>query len=1235
MSDLADSTVTYIEAPPSQDYMPGLEEPEQAPPLPDFVSEHVYPEFMPPEDEVFPSKEQSLPAAVSPTTDSLRYIPESDPKEDDEDLDEDPTDYPTDKDDDDDEEEEESSGDKADDEDEDEEEDEEEEEHPALADSILPPPIDRLLAIPSPPPSPLSPWSSPLPQILSPPLPISPPLSISSLPLPASLTYLLGYRAVMIRLRADAPSTSHLPLPIILTHNKAYVVMLRRLCIALGLRFKVGESSSAPTARHIGGFRADYSFVATLDDEIRHDLERDVSYRITDTQDTDEIYKRLNDAQDDRVLMSGQLNMLRKNRRALAWIVRLMESKARLSHKAWVPSMDASNTTRAETQMAALQRRRGPARGLAHPKALEEADNHDSEMGARRQAPLTHEFTYQDFMKCKPLYFKGTEGVVELTQWFERMETVFHISNCTVENQIKFATCTLLGSALTWWNSYVTTVGPDVAYAMTWTKLRKKMTDKYCPRGEIKKLEVELWNLKVKGTDVVSYNQHFQELALMCARMFPKESDKIERYISGLPDMFHGSVMASKLKTMQDVIEFTTELMDKKISTFAERQAENKRKFEDTSKNNQNQQQNKKQSTGRAYTVGFSDKKPYRGSKPLCSKYNYHHDGQCAPKCRKCNRVSHLARDCRSVANSNTANNQRGTRVAGNGNSPVKVYTVGHPRINPDSNFVTGRFLLNNRYASILFATGVDGSFVSTAFSSQIDITPTTLDHYYDVKLADGRIIRLNTVIQGFTINLLNHPFNIDLILIELGSFDVIIAYRLAQSEMKELSDQLKELSNKGFIRPSSSPWGAPVLFVKKKNGSFQMCIDYRELNKLTNKEEHEENLTLILELLKKEELYAKFSKCEFWILKNEARKPENIKNEYVGGMLIENLKDPEKLRMEKLEPRADGTLFLNGKSWFPCYGDLRTVIMHESHKSKYSIHLATPFEALYGRKCRSPVCWAEVREVQLLGPKIVQETTEKIIQIKQRIQAARDRKKCYADLKRKLMEFQVGDRVMLKVLEKVRSIAYKLKLPQELSRVHNTFHVSNLKKCYAEEPLAVLLDGLHFDDKLYFMEEPVEIMDREVKRLKQSRIPIVKVAFGRIRVAFSVIDLHYRFTHSMGVTDVPAYPSPAPPVQTPPSLEWSSGLLPVSLTPSIAPSPISSPMIPLTFHRLDMIGIYGSCLLGQMDAKRVALWHTNSDTQMENQELRLQIIKERRARLDLAEIVDSMRRGQEPRGDV
>ncbi|GJZ37204.1 putative reverse transcriptase domain-containing protein [Tanacetum coccineum] len=219
------------------------------------------------------------------------------------------------------------------------------------------------------------------------------------------------------------------------------------------------------------------------------------------------------------------------------------------------------------------------------------------------------------------------------------------------------------------------------------------------------------------------------------------------------------------------------------------------------------------------------------------------------------------------------------------------------------------------------------------------------------------------------------------------------------------------------------------------------------------------------------------------------------------------------------------------------------------SYNNSYHTSIkAAPYEALYGRKCRSPVCWAKVGEAQLTGPELIQETTEKIVLIKQRIQAAQDRQKSYADLKRKPMEFEVGDRVMLKVspwkgvvrfgkrgklnpryvgpfkvLAKVGKVAYRLELPQELSRVHHTFHVSNLKKCYADEPLVMPLEGIHIDDKLQFVEEPVEIIimplegihiddklqfveepveiiEREIKRLKRSRIPLVKVRWNSRR---------------------------------------------------------------------------------------------------------------------------------------
>nr|GEV15567.1 reverse transcriptase domain-containing protein [Tanacetum cinerariifolium] len=296
----------------------------------------------------------------------------------------------------------------------------------------------------------------------------------------------------------------------------------------------------------------------------------------------------------------------------------------------------------------------------------------------------------------------------------------------------------------------------------------------------------------------------FQELALMCTKFLADETKKVDKYISGLPDNIHGNVMSTRPKTLDKTIELANDLMDQKLRTYAERQNNNKRKADDSSRNNQQQQ-------------------PYK--------------------------KKNVARNCE---NGN-----------GNGVAQGRDYALGGGDSNPKSNTVTGTFLLNNLYALILFDTGTDRIFESIAFSALLNIAPTTLDNHYDVELANGKIRRVNTILRGCTLDFLNHPFNIDLMPVLLGSFDVIIGmdwlreyhavvfqidlvpcsapiarapYRLAPTEMKELADQLQELSDKGIIRPISSLWGASVLFLKKKDESFRMCIDYRKLNKLTVK---------------------------------------------------------------------------------------------------------------------------------------------------------------------------------------------------------------------------------------------------------------------------------------------------------------------------------------------------------------------------------------------------------------
>nr|GEW65797.1 hypothetical protein [Tanacetum cinerariifolium] len=309
-------------------------------------------------------------------------------------------------------------------------------------------------------------------------------------------------------------------------------------------------------------------------------------------------------------------------------------------------------------------------------------DSHTSRTG--RPVQLARECTYPDFLKYQPLNFKGTKGVVGLSQWFEKMESIYSISNCIVACQVKFATYTLQGNALTWWNSHVNTTTPEAAYVMPWRTLKKMMTDKYYPRGEIKKLESKMWNLKVKVTDMVTYSQHFQELALMCDRMFLEEIDKVERYVDGLPDTIHGSVMATKPKTMQDAIEFATELMNKKINTWAERQADNKKNLMTpprTTISNQTRDKTLKE----LMLQGTVTKEHIKGL------------DLCVPNVTITTK-GHFKKECLKLKN----NNNRGNQV-GNDKAQAKVYAVGKEGANTDNNVVTDTFLLNNRYASILF----------------------------------------------------------------------------------------------------------------------------------------------------------------------------------------------------------------------------------------------------------------------------------------------------------------------------------------------------------------------------------------------------------------------------------------------------------------------------------------------------------------------------------------------------
>ncbi|GKA65355.1 reverse transcriptase domain-containing protein [Tanacetum coccineum] len=550
---------------------------------------------------------------------------------------------------------------------------------------------------------------------------------------------------------------------------------------ALTSGYEVGESSTA--ARPTRGLRADYGFIGTLDAKTRRQRAEEVGYGIMDvwvdpTEVVEEVAPTTLEG-DRQTQLSQRVDVLIKDRQFHQETVILIEHEALVSREAWAHSVGLSSAVHQEPhalgltsrfriigqlsaalgQIQALQ-----ARDPTHADDPEGADSSSTVVGfvllflvSDNHNNMPPKRTSAAAMAAAaPMTAVAVEQLIKarVSTALANHETLRNSINghddgsynshtrirgtvrtphgvSAVENQVKFATYTFLGNALTWWNSHMKTVTQDVAYAMDWKALKKMMTIKYCPWGEIKK-------------------------------MFHEESDEVEKYVGGLPDMIQGNVMSYQPKTMEKAIEFANDQMDQKVLTIAERQAEQKRKLEFNAGNNQGCNKCKK--------IGHLDR-DCRSSGPNGNNNNRRNSRttQNAGTCYECGVKGHFKRDFLKLKNRNHGNQ------GGNGNAPAKVYMVGNAGTNPDSNVVTGMFLLNNRYDSILFDTGADRSFVSTTFSSLIDITPTILDHYYDVELADEKIIRINTIIRGCTLNFLDHPFNINLMPIGLGSFDIII----------------------------------------------------------------------------------------------------------------------------------------------------------------------------------------------------------------------------------------------------------------------------------------------------------------------------------------------------------------------------------------------------------------------------------------------------------------------------
>ncbi|GJX09390.1 putative reverse transcriptase domain-containing protein [Tanacetum coccineum] len=479
------------------------------------------------------------------------------------------------------------------------------------------------------------------------------------------------------------------------------------------------------------------------------------------------------------------------------------------------------------------------------------------------------------------------------------MESVFNISGCAIENQVKFATCTLLGAALTWW------------------------------MGEIKKLEIKLWNLKVKGNDVPAYTERFQELTLICTNFVANETEKVDKYISGLPDNIYGSIKSARPKMLDETIELANDLMDQKLRTYAKSQSDNKRKADDSSKNNHGHQQQpfKRQNVAKVYNMETSEKNPYRGNFPNSGNTNVANNQKgngANPKgngCFECGAPRHFKRDCPKLKN----------KDRGNGNAQGWVYAVGNAEKKGnasrdlDSNVVTD---LRSGYHQLRVR---EQDIPKTAFR-------TRYGHYefQDEKEHEEHLKAILELLKKEKL---------------YAKFSKCLAgyYRRFIEGFSKIAKPMIKLTHKGI----KFDWGekeenafqlikqklcsAPILALPKGSKDFVVYCDmsHKGLGKanvvvdaLSHKERVEPLWVRALVMTIGLDLPKRILEAQI-----KAQKPENLMNEDVGGMIRKDI--PK----EKLEPRADGTLCLHGRSWLPCYRDLRSMIMHGSHKSKYSIH--------------------------------------------------------------------------------------------------------------------------------------------------------------------------------------------------------------------------------------------------------------------------------------------------------
>nr|GEX96548.1 putative reverse transcriptase domain-containing protein [Tanacetum cinerariifolium] len=804
--------------------------------------------------------------------------------------------------------------------------------------------------------------------------------------------------------------------------------------------------------------------------------------------------------------------------------------------------------------------------------------SHDSGNLGLRETHVAKRGNYKEFISCQPFYFNGTEGVVGLIRWFERTESVFSRSKCAEEDRVTFATGTLTNDALSWWNAYAQPIGIEQANKIAWTKLKRLLTNKYYPRTEIKKMEDEFYNLVVKENDLNTYTRRLQELALLCPNKVPNSEKRMEVFIRGLPRSIEGNVTASKLQTLEEVITITQRLMEQENEGVTEKKV--RIPLEVTK-----QESKSKRLEDVLVIHDFPEVFPEElhglppprqvefridlipGAAPM-ARAPYH----LAPS-----KIKELSDQLKELSkkelNKLTIKNRyplsriddlfdqlQGSSVY----LKIDLRSGYHQlRIREEDIPIT---VFRTRYGNYKFQVMPFGLTNAPAVVMDLmnRVCKPYLDKFVIVFIDDILIYSKNKEKHGEHLKTILNLLRSEKLYAKFLKCDFWLNFVQFLGHVIDSSgvhvDPAKIEAIKNWVAPTTPTEdkeeafqtlklklrSAPILSLPEGSEDFVMYCDAslkgfgavlmqrekRRWIKLLSDYDcviryHPGKANVVADALSRKDKEP-IRVCALAVTVHN-NLPKQIQNAQVEACKEENIGAEGFLgKGQPFGVRSDGTKCLKDEPRFVSrfWKSLQKSLGTNLDMST-AYHLETDGQSERTIQTLEDMLHAcsEVGDAQLMGPEIICETTEMIMQIKNRLLATHSRQKSYADVRRKPLEFKVGEKVMLKVspwkgvirfgkreilspryigsfmiLSRVGPVAYKLELPRKLQGIHNTFHVLNLKKCLSDEDLIIPLDEVKIDEKLHFIQEPIKIMDREVKKLKQSRIPIVKVRWNSSR---------------------------------------------------------------------------------------------------------------------------------------